>query len=62
MEHLWHIANPAIMAGEGPTTHLVLTLTTAVTVGLVIFVTAFLAGLWCGGIGDHWPHRRGLTK
>jgi hypothetical protein len=56
MEPLWHIASPA-MAGSGePTTHLVLTLATAVTVGLVIFVTAFLAGLWCGGIGYRWSH------
>jgi hypothetical protein len=53
MEHLWHIANPAIAAPGEPTTQLVLTLATAVTVGLVIFATAFLAGLWCGGIGHH---------
>jgi hypothetical protein len=56
MEHLWQIANPAIAAAGEPTTRLVLTLATAVTLGLVIFVTAFLAGLWCGGIGRYWLH------
>jgi hypothetical protein len=36
-------------------THLVLTMATAVTGALVIFVTAFLFGLWCGWM---WRRRR----
>jgi hypothetical protein len=58
MKHLWRFADPAILATGEPTTHLVLTLATAVPVGLVIFVTAFLAGLWCGGMGHHRSRRR----
>ena len=53
MEHLLHIANPAVSASGVPTTYLVLTLATAVTIGLVILVTGFLAGLWCGRIGHY---------
>jgi hypothetical protein len=37
-------------------THLVLTLATAVISALVIFVAAFLLGLWCGWM---WRRQRG---
>ena len=40
-------------------THLVLTMASAVTVALVIFVTAFLLGLWCGWI---WRRRGGNPR
>jgi hypothetical protein len=48
MGHLWRAIDPVIATSGEPTTHLVLTLGTAVTVGVVIFVTAFLFGLGCG--------------
>ena len=56
MEHLWNIANPATAVSGEPTTHLVLTLATAVSAGIVVFVTVFLAGLWCGWTWRHWSH------
>jgi hypothetical protein len=37
-------------------TQLWLTLPTAIVLALVIFVTAFLLGLWCGWM---WRRRRG---
>ena len=50
-------ANPfavlSLMSGTGGQTHLHLTLPTVVAGALVIFVTAFLLGLWCG-----WMWRR----
>jgi hypothetical protein len=36
------------MNGGGDQTHIQFTLATAVVLALVIFVTAFLVGLWCG--------------
>jgi hypothetical protein len=45
----------SLMNGGGDQTRLHLTLATAVVVALVIFVTAFLFGLWCGWI---WRRRR----
>ena len=39
-----------------PQIHLDLTLATAISVGVVVFVTAFLLGLWCGWM---WRRRHG---
>jgi hypothetical protein len=51
-------SNPFLMAslmGAGGQTLLSLTLATAVVAALVIFVTAFLIGFWCGWV---WRRRR----
>ena len=47
----------SLMNGGGDQTLLHLTLATAVVLALVIFVTAFLFGLWCG-----WMWRRQQTR
>jgi hypothetical protein len=38
----------SLMNGGGDQTYIQFTLATAVVLALVIFVTAFLFGLWCG--------------
>jgi hypothetical protein len=47
----------SLMNGGGDQTHIQFTLATAVVLALVIFVTAFLFGLWCG-----WMWRRQQTR
>jgi hypothetical protein len=53
--------NPILVAslinGGGHQTHIQFMLTTAVVLALVIFVTAFLFGLWCG-----WMWRQQQTR
>ncbi len=53
-------ANPfaiaSMMSGTGDQAHLHITFATVVVSALVIFVTAFLLGLWCGWM---WQRRRG---
>ena len=47
----------SLMNGGGDQTYIQFTLATAVVLALVIFVTAFLFGLWCG-----WMWRRQQTR
>lgn len=49
----------ATAAPAEPQTHLVLTTATAVSVGAVTFVIAFLFGLWCGWM---WRRRHGTRR
>ncbi len=48
----------SLMNGGGAQTLLQLTLATAVVIALLIFVAAFLLGLWCGWIIWRRQHRR----
>ena len=47
----------SLMNSVGDQTHIQFTLATVVAVALVIFVTAFLLGLWCG-----WTWQRGRPR
>jgi heme/copper-type cytochrome/quinol oxidase subunit 2 len=50
------LSTQPIAAPPQPQTYLTLTLSTAVTSALVIFVAAFLLGFWCGWM---WRRQRG---
>jgi hypothetical protein len=43
-----------VVRGTDGQTHLMLTLATVVVGVLVIFVTAFLVGFWCGWMWRRW--------
>jgi len=45
----------SLMSSSGNQTLLHLTLATALIIAVMIFVTAFLLGLWCGSV---WRRRR----